>query len=61
MFKISQLCDGIIKVEDAFPVRLADNRLMGPSVHAFWPQRTAPGADRALRALTPRPEEEALR
>jgi hypothetical protein len=43
MFKISQFYNGIIKVEDAFPVRLADNCLIGLSVHR-WLQRTAPGA-----------------
>ncbi|HEY7338065.1 MAG TPA: hypothetical protein VH639_24475 [Bryobacteraceae bacterium] len=35
MFKISQFYNGIIKVEDAVPVRLADNRLIGPSAHRF--------------------------
>ena len=50
MVKISQFYDGIIKVEDAFPVKLADTRLMGLSVHrfGFGGQRLA--RDRALHA-----------
>jgi len=57
MLKISQFYDDIIKVEDAFPVRLADNRLIGLSVHRFG---FSLARDRALHALTPRPEEEAF-
>jgi hypothetical protein len=35
MLRTSKFYEDIIKVEDAFPVRLADNRLIGPSVHRF--------------------------
>jgi hypothetical protein len=60
MFKISQFYDGMIKVEDAFPVRLSDNRLVGLSVRRFGFSGQRLARDRALRALTPRPQEEAL-
>jgi len=61
MFKIPKFHADIIKVEDAFPVRLADNRLIGLSVHRFGFSGQRLARDRALHALTPRAGEEAVR
>ena len=48
MLKISQFYDDILKVEDAFPVRLADNRLIGVSVHRFGFSGQRLAGDQAL-------------
>src|SRR6516164_7893515 len=52
----SKFYDDIIKVEDAFPVRLADNRLIGLSVHRFGfsGQRLAGSGVKSPDSVSPR-------